>query len=1124
MSQAAAPGKINVVCRFRPLNEIERAEGASSPYELEGNVVHDTKRLRDYKLFDSVLGPECSQQDAYEATASNCVDAVMNGYNAGMFAYGQSGGGKSYSLLGEEGTTMFSSTKKGVIPRALDELLLRAAEEQHMESKISLRFYELYGDGVYDLLIRNENAYGWDSHAMLGGVRPIEGGKTPENRHMDKLNKIEIQTAEEACGIILFGNRHRRFRSMPANPVSSRSHAIIQLEVERFGVNSDERYVSNLFFADLMGSEALSDGSLEETAKVNMDLSVLERVILALADGQEHLPYRECALTWVLKSVLAQNCCTTVLITCSPHEKQYHATNNTLDFGEQCKGVKLKVTQAAERLTAAQMEERLSTLRITVASLEHENAKLIRSLKTQQGKLGVTVAGKQEAEKRVLWIQEQNEALQAESESLQSQLREAMQVHQLAQSKNDRKVQVLDDSVRRMRADSKQLTATNLSLRTCLVESDPDHTREAKLGEVMQRLERATDTEACEDPSLSPTSPAGTLELEQRMAELINRLAYAEQQSEQLEILLHEEQAASTELRYKVENLTLGLTTKSTQLGMTRAAKAKLESEKAALTHALSLASTEAMHCQQLQQELEKANAAQDDLAGQLQESKLQLQRLETQAAEIQSVWGVLTMAQEHDWSSAPKPHPKPHPDSNDVDSSSAPKPHPNSDDVDSTSGVSDTCDALVTVCSELERVGQLSQATKLRAVADLARTRSAFAHHRAQPRQPLLERICSSQVFEIANLAPVLEMQVQPKQPHQQEPSNQHQLAMQELDDENQRLRWRTAGTVLLRLIKDQHMADRLTGATGQLEQQTSDIRVLQAKIDSLTLMPPPQHPAGAVATAVSTVGALVRRLGQGVGVHSRLVHGIPTPRALSPARARTRTISMGMSTDGSVGDQLFIGSSSFDNGTTVTSEDALRTESEDALRAQVAALQGQVEADRHWQRWHLVRESCVTVAQIASAVEHAGLEAEAVSLRSVALCGIDSEDWFQILGDNLSGLEKAVAPVEQAGMVGEAAALRECASSIKHVLSSSTPGSASISGLDTPKPNQVDADLKPAEPHHTPTANAPTTAGRPGAANHVRSHSPRTAHQPSTLLPNEEHAFKAEKDEGMCKGCVLM
>ena len=121
---------------------------------------------------------------------------------------------------------------------------------------------------------------------------------------------------------------------------------------------------------------------------MNQALLTLKRVILQLADGQsEGLAYRETCLTWALRSVLTTNCSTSVLVTCSPHMAQYHATTNTLEFGEQCKGVSLNLFQGIRRLTARELEARLSQATSDLERLRQETDKCKRYLEAEYTKV-----------------------------------------------------------------------------------------------------------------------------------------------------------------------------------------------------------------------------------------------------------------------------------------------------------------------------------------------------------------------------------------------------------------------------------------------------------------------------------------------------------------------------------------------------------------------------------------------------------------------------------------------------------------------------------------------------------------------------------------------------------------
>ena len=139
-----------------------------------------------------------------------------------------------------------------------------------------------------------------------------------------------------------------------------------------------------------MGSEALVEGfdqNVSETASINNDLLVLGRIITALGSkGGGATSYRDSTLTWIMREVLGGNVKCTVLITCSPHKMQYHATQNTLKFGDKCKGINRKVQSSRKRLTAAELE-------VIVQRMQRELDKRQARIDELEGQLLVATAG-----------------------------------------------------------------------------------------------------------------------------------------------------------------------------------------------------------------------------------------------------------------------------------------------------------------------------------------------------------------------------------------------------------------------------------------------------------------------------------------------------------------------------------------------------------------------------------------------------------------------------------------------------------------------------------------------------------------------------------------------------------
>lgn len=384
---------VAVVCRFRPLNVKEKEDTSHPPFFVhpEADTVRDNRKDRTYSQFDKVLGSDCSQEECYESACRPLVNDVLHGINAGLFAYGQSGGGKTYSLLGQSANVY--GELKGIIPRAIDDFFNSARMgDGEVDACVTLSMYEIYKDELYDLLrldirgesmklLGREDRYMKRSGASERSGSPQRSNPNPLSRTMSApmrrghaddepdndfakhgppgyLSEHFPQSEKEALDLIVEGTRRRRYAKMPLNEESSRSHGIVQLKYVKTDKSTYQKTDSTLYFADLMGSEALVQVELDgedhtdETVSINKDLNYLGAVVSALAHNQFAV-FRNSTLTWCLRKVLDKesNSKCTVLITCSPHKIQYYATEKTLKFGDMCKGIKMDVSRNVVPLT-----------------------------------------------------------------------------------------------------------------------------------------------------------------------------------------------------------------------------------------------------------------------------------------------------------------------------------------------------------------------------------------------------------------------------------------------------------------------------------------------------------------------------------------------------------------------------------------------------------------------------------------------------------------------------------------------------------------------------------------------------------------------------------------------------
>eukprot|EP00658_Telonema_sp_P-2_P047248 TRINITY_DN3585_c0_g1_i3.p1 TRINITY_DN3585_c0_g1~~TRINITY_DN3585_c0_g1_i3.p1 ORF type:complete len:425 (+),score=133.94 TRINITY_DN3585_c0_g1_i3:288-1562(+) len=383
---------LQVVVRMRPLNKVEKeltakneqfgiAEEGGISVELQPDclykavVVRDDRRNKFYSRFDDILLGNSTQEQMYQASAQKLVKDVCDGYNAGLFAYGQSGSGKSYSLIGKENS--MDPNHWGLIPRTVVEFFkeaeaMRSSGNPFEGIKMKIAFFEVYQEEIYDLLKKDTDGSMYLPNGGGGsGATKISGR---EQRHLDReLTRLEVTETDQAVRLLQIGTDRRRKAGMPLNPVSSRSHAIYQIIIDRVYADNT-RGTTSLYFADLMGSERMVEGFEDRsTESPNDELLTLGRIIQALGNESKGAvaSYREKTLTYVLRDVLGGNSKCMVIVTGVLSTLQYKPTQGSLDFGDNCKGIQRVVTAPRKRLTHSEMEDRMRWYMEKIAELEH---------------------------------------------------------------------------------------------------------------------------------------------------------------------------------------------------------------------------------------------------------------------------------------------------------------------------------------------------------------------------------------------------------------------------------------------------------------------------------------------------------------------------------------------------------------------------------------------------------------------------------------------------------------------------------------------------------------------------------------------------------------------------------
>ncbi|WZZ68810.1 hypothetical protein YC2023_080180 [Brassica napus] len=279
--------------------------------------------------FDSVFGPNASQADVFEDTAPFAT-SVIDGYNVCIFAYGQTGTGKTFTM---EGTP----DNRGVNYRTLKNL--------------------------FEIMKERENRYSYEISDYKFEIRQVSEG----NHHVPGLVEARVSTMEEVWDVLKTGSNARAVGKTTANEHSSRSHCIHCVMVKGENLLNGECTKSKLWLVDLAGSERVAKTEvqgerLKETQNINKSLSALGDVIYALANKSSHIPFRNSKLTHLLQDSLGGDSKTLMFVQISPNEKDNSETLCSLNFASRVRGIELgpakKQLDNTELLKYKQMVEK----------------------------------------------------------------------------------------------------------------------------------------------------------------------------------------------------------------------------------------------------------------------------------------------------------------------------------------------------------------------------------------------------------------------------------------------------------------------------------------------------------------------------------------------------------------------------------------------------------------------------------------------------------------------------------------------------------------------------------------------------------------------------------------------
>lgn len=339
---------VQVVVRCRPQNSREKAnrEPVIVSTDSERCEVHVRQRFSaavSEKVkrftFDHVFGQHATQSELYETVVAPVVQEVMQGFNCTVFAYGQTGTGKTHTMEGE----VNSEELKGIIPRAVEDIFGKL-ENGVGDHSVKISFMELYNEQLEDLLREpseeksRRSSYMHSTSALEKSTRLklVENSRT--GVVVQNLENLLVKNADDIYKHLAVALERRKTSATMMNKQSSRSHSVFTITIhikETTPEGEDLLKVGKLNLVDLAGSECVgrsgaSGDRKREAGNINQSLLTLGRVISALVEKRRHVPYRDSKLTRLLQESLGGKAKTTIIATVTPSASGLEETFSTL--------------------------------------------------------------------------------------------------------------------------------------------------------------------------------------------------------------------------------------------------------------------------------------------------------------------------------------------------------------------------------------------------------------------------------------------------------------------------------------------------------------------------------------------------------------------------------------------------------------------------------------------------------------------------------------------------------------------------------------------------------------------------------------------------------------------------
>ena len=390
---------LNLSKNFSPRNS--KKDILEKMIKIENNILylediktHKNKNNKIY-VFDNIFTESSNNIEVFNKSIKEMIDKVLQGYNSTALAYGVTGTGKTYTIFGDLSNNF---KEEGIIFKACDYLFekIEINKKQNIKNNITnnddinyylkISYIEIYNEIVKDLI--NEN-----SISLVIVEDPQKGVICPNAK------EIIINDSFELKKIINESNKRRTMANTTQNQFSSRSHAILQMTLEKKIKKSEDNYeiyFSKFLVVDLAGSErGMERGKRrEEGVNINKSLFTLGSCLNILSEKSntgKFIPYRDSKLTRLLKDSLGGNILTVMLACISPCPASYDETLNTLNYAFKAKKITKKVMKNIKEIDINNFQ-----YKEIIDTLKNEIMQLKKVIKNQEIKLNEKIINNKE--------------------------------------------------------------------------------------------------------------------------------------------------------------------------------------------------------------------------------------------------------------------------------------------------------------------------------------------------------------------------------------------------------------------------------------------------------------------------------------------------------------------------------------------------------------------------------------------------------------------------------------------------------------------------------------------------------------------------------------------------------